>query len=416
MADIDDRWWRTARGPDGKPLTDEQGRPVKEKTSRHGTGLRYVARWRDHLGRQRSKGFHRKGDADRHLATVKTDLARGSYVDPVMGKTTLRAYAADWLATRTSDESTRGRLERELRNHILPALGDYELRVLATRPTLIQAWLRDRQTGERPLAASSLGVVFSTLSGVLSAAVDDGFIARNPCSLRSIRPPAKPRGRVVPWTAQQTVEVIEALPAPYRALGVVGAGCGLRQGEAFGLAFDDVDFLRNTVHVRRQVKVVGDRLVLAPPKGGKERDVPLPESVKVELSQHIQAHPPVAVRMVGQGGREVTTRLLFTGPAGEALHRNWFNRHVWKRALTAAGMTGGREDGFHALRHFYASALLDGGESIKAVSTYLGHHSAAFTLATYTHLMPTSEERSRKAIDQAFQSAYSAPNVRQATP
>ncbi len=53
----------------------------------------------------------------------------------------------------------------------------------------------------------------------------------------------------------------------------------------------------------------------------------------------------------------------------------------------------------HALRHFYASVLLDAGESIKALSEYLGHHDPGFTLRTYTHLMPSSETRTRAAVD-----------------
>jgi integrase len=54
----------------------------------------------------------------------------------------------------------------------------------------------------------------------------------------------------------------------------------------------------------------------------------------------------------------------------------------------------------HALRHFYASVLLDAGESIKALSEYLGHADPGFTLRTYTHLMPSSESRTRCAIDR----------------
>ncbi|MBQ1065993.1 MULTISPECIES: tyrosine-type recombinase/integrase [unclassified Micromonospora] len=56
----------------------------------------------------------------------------------------------------------------------------------------------------------------------------------------------------------------------------------------------------------------------------------------------------------------------------------------------------------HALRHFYASSLLDAGESIKALASYLGHADPGFTLRVYTHLMPASEERTRKAIDNLF--------------
>ena len=91
-------------------------------------------------------------------------------------------------------------------------------------------------------------------------------------------------------------------------------------------------------------------------------------------------------------------------------------------ALARAGVEPGRENGTHALRHHYASVLLDAGESIKAVSEYLGHSDAGFTLRTYTHLMPASGERTRLAVDAAFAcyiSATSAPQkgaVRAQTP
>ena len=85
------------------------------------------------------------------------------------------------------------------------------------------------------------------------------------------------------------------------------------------------------------------------------------------------------------------------------MNRNAFNRSAWRPALTAAGMPGGRANGMHALRHFYASVLLDAGESVKALSEYLGHHDPGFTLRTYTHLMPSSEKRTREAVDRAFE-------------
>jgi len=53
----------------------------------------------------------------------------------------------------------------------------------------------------------------------------------------------------------------------------------------------------------------------------------------------------------------------------------------------------------HALRHLYASVLLDAGESVKALAEYLGHSDPGFTLRTYTHLLPSSHERTRRAID-----------------
>ncbi|PBC60904.1 hypothetical protein BKI49_26550 [Streptomyces sp. Tue6028] len=56
----------------------------------------------------------------------------------------------------------------------------------------------------------------------------------------------------------------------------------------------------------------------------------------------------------------------------------------------------------HALRHFYASVLPNAGESIKALSEYVGHQAPGFTLRTYTHLMPSSGTRTRAAVDRLF--------------
>ncbi len=70
-------------------------------------------------------------------------------------------------------------------------------------------------------------------------------------------------------------------------------------------------------------------------------------------------------------------------------------------ALGAAGEAT-RENGMHAARHVYASVLLDAGESIKALSEYLGHSEPGFTLRVYTYLMPNSEARTKKAVDRAL--------------
>jgi hypothetical protein len=101
-------------------------------------------------------------------------------------------------------------------------------------------------------------------------------------------------------------------------------------------------------------------------------------------------------------GRTETAGLVVTTRERTALARTYFNRHVWKPALDAAGVPATREDGMHALRHTYASVLLEDGVSIKALAEYLGHADPGLTLRTYTHLMPSSEDRARTAVDRAF--------------
>src|SRR5438067_1297058 len=183
---------------------------------------------------------------------------------------------------------------------------------------------------------------------------------------------------------------LDALPPRYRAVGVVAAGCGLRQPETFGLRVQDIDFLRHRLRVEQQVKIVGGKLVLDRPKGGRTRVVPLPEFVAVELSEHIRRFP--------SNGLE----LVFTSREHKPLNRSYFNPAIWRPALRVAGVQPSRANGMHALRHFYASVLIDAGESVKAVAEYLGHADPGFTLRVYAHLFPSSEERARQAVDQAF--------------
>ncbi|MFB6579326.1 tyrosine-type recombinase/integrase [Streptomyces sp. NPDC056402] len=205
------------------------------------------------------------------------------------------------------------------------------------------------------------------------------------------------------------------LPAQYQAMVDLGGGCGLRQGEIFGLPVDEVDFLTGWVHVGFQVKRVHGTLVFAPPKRGKVRDVPLPDAVAEALTAHVRRFPPVKVTLpwLTPDGAPLAKDLMFASSANNAVWRSAFNDQMWKPALVAAGIipppqkgkryASAREHGMHALRHFYASVLLDAGENIKALSTYLGHSDPGFTLKVYTHLMPSSEGRARRAINAAFQ-------------
>ncbi|SIR60231.1 tyrosine-type recombinase/integrase [Micromonospora avicenniae] len=71
-------------------------------------------------------------------------------------------------------------------------------------------------------------------------------------------------------------------------------------------------------------------------------------------------------------------------------------------AIRATGVLDNRHNGMHVLRHTYASVLLDAGESLKALSAYLGHSDPGFTLRIYTHLLLAGEDRIRRAIDHAF--------------
>ncbi|MGH3965289.1 MAG: tyrosine-type recombinase/integrase [Pseudonocardiaceae bacterium] len=395
MGHVQDTWYRTV-------IDAATGKHTREKTGLHGKGQRYRVRYLDPEGAERSKSFpdRQKKAADDFLVSTENDKRRGTYIDPNAGSQSFRAYAEAWLESQTFEESTREAVALRLRKHILPHLGRHTLAALS--PTHIRTW--DREMQKLGLAPSYRQVMFIHVQTILNAAVDDEKIRKNPCSASSVRKPQIPPRKVKPWPLEWVHAVHDALADRYRITVPLGAGVGLRQGELFGLAVDDVDFLGKTVHVVRQVKIVGQRPCFGPPKRGKTRDVPLPDSVGLALAQHIERYPPVAVTLPWQepGGELVTARLIVYSRERTAAWRPVFNQWTWKPALSRADVPSARENGVHALRHFYASTLLDAGETITALAAYLGHSDPAFTLRVYTHLMPSSEERTRRAVDGVF--------------
>lgn len=366
----------------------------------------YRVRWREPDGRARAKTFPRKVDADRYAATISADIVRGHYFDPDAGKVPFEEYALKWLAAQTFDEGTYEATELRLRLHAYPFLGPQLLSEI--QPSTIQTWLR----GLEGLAPTYRRVLYSNVSTVFTAAVDDKMIQQNPCAAKSVRRPKLDPKKVVPWTLERVLAVQAKLPDRFALAVVLGAGLGLRQGEIFGLSIDDLDVEKNEVSVQRQIKVRnGNKLIFGLPKGRKTRTVPLPSVVLEAISEHVSARPPRAVTLPWDkvDGPKHTANLLLTTREAGAINRNYFNPYIWRPALIAAGVELRRENGCHALRHFYASTLLDSGESIKALSEYLGHADPGFTLRTYTHLMPTSAERTRNAIDETLRVPSAPP-------
>lgn len=398
---VDDLWHLTRAPKDATPC-GEHGQLVA--STRHGRGRRWRVRYDDPSGQPKSELFVRKADAEARDLKARSDVARGEFIDPNAGKVTLAAYADEWLKVQTFDEATRVQVEGRLRAQVLPVLGDHELRVLASRPSIIQAWLRGLQT---KLSKNYIRVIFSNLSAILSAAVDDEKITSNPCRKKSVKAPSFAKTKVQPWPVERVMAIRAGLAPEYRETLDAGYGAGLRQGEALGLSPDDFDWLRRIIHVRRQVKIVRGTMMFALPKGGKERDVPLSEAVALHFAARLKTAPAVAVTLPWESadGKQVTVNLFFTR-AGAAVHREHHNR-AWKAALHAAGVIStrtekARDKMFHQLRHAFASTALAGGVDIRALAEYLGHHDPGFTLRTYTHLMPSSRDRARVAIDDAY--------------
>jgi integrase len=185
------------------------------------------------------------------------------------------------------------------------------------------------------------------------------MITRNPLTAKSVQKPDPVKTEAIPWTADEINAAAGELPRRLAMAPYIGASFGTRQGELFGLAKADLDFLRKIGHIAVQVKAVGGQLVFAPVKNKKARHVPMADPVIPRLSEYLRRFPPVPVTLPwhepgnkNRHGKPVTRELILTRPDGRPMQAEAFNR-PWRAACKKAGIPdrGPRLNGFHAMRH-----------------------------------------------------------------
>lgn len=341
---------------------------------------RWRARWIGPDGREKSKTFTRKVDAQRFLSTVEASKLAGAYVDP-HDRTTVAEYAARWASARPHRATTARRVDSMIRTHITGTpLG--ARRLAAVTPGEVQAWATGRA---RVLSPSTLRNLVSLLRSIYAGAVLDRLTGSSPVVRLAL--PASTRERIVPLTVEQVRALAEAMPDRNRAMVLTQAGLGLRIGELLALRLCDVDFLRRTARVEYQI-APGARVRSEPKTPRSRRTLPLPHVVAAALAEHVRVWRPT------------DDETLFYTRAGQPYRHDYYGTRIFGAAVERAGLPAGTTP--HDLRHHYASVLLAGGESVVAVAERLGHENATLVLTTYGHLMPDSEDRTRRAVDAAW--------------
>jgi integrase len=329
----------------------------------------------------------------RDARAVRADLVgkahRGERAPAAMNRQpTLGEYAAVWLDTQ--QPRLRGRTiewyEGAIRRHVVPKLGRYRLTEITTDDVaaLIASMEKDG------LAGWTQRGVLVPLSRCFSAAVRAGLVSANPCSAleRSERP--RVRRRELPALDSETVRrLIAATPRRYRTLVALSVLTGLRQSEALGLRWQDIDTRAGIVQVRFQLG--RDMRLVEPKTPAAKREVPIPPSLARMLAEH---------RLSSKHSR--SSDFVFATATGTPLgHRN-----VVRRGLAKAIETGVMPVGFrwHDLRHVAASLLIEQGASVAYIAKVLGHASPSTTLSIYAHAFAAAEhaDRTRDALEAAF--------------
>jgi integrase len=341
-----------------------------------------------------------KAEAQRALRQMLAERDRGT-----AARAPAKMLVADWLrlwldlTAADVRPITAERYESAIRLYLAPALGAIKLRDLT--PADIQAaflkWATSgRHRGKGGLARSTLGLLRKTLHAALQRAVELEQLARHPMEpLRRRLPNGKaPEAKALDRDA--TSALLDGLTGTYRPAVVLAVGCGLRRGEIVALKWRNVDLDAATVTISESTVPLRGGTHTGETKSGRTRTIAVPAFVVVELRQHRLV---MTERLLAVGARLSGDHTVVAYEDGRSINpvvlTAWCRRHFGK---------------LHQLRHSHASHLLGAGVNIKAVSSRLGHASAALTLSTYAHLLPGADQDAAQRIDDLLSGSKRVAN------
>jgi integrase len=385
---------------------------VRKRTWTTGKGnekTAWIVDYVDTKGVRRLKTFKLKKDADQFSSTAAVEVREGVHVAD-SASATVEAAGNLWISSGENaglERSTVDQRKRHLALHIKPLIGEVLLNKL-TVPAVRDFEDRLRKEGRSPAMTKK---VLTSLGSLLSDANERGLTNRNP--VRDIRGGRKGRDRRAERRQKGRLEVGVDIPTPdeikalvaalepnWRPLLLTAVFTGMRSSELRGLRWQDVDFKSSEITVSQRVDQYGE--IGQPKSEAGSRRIPVPPLVVNALKQH-------RLRQTG------SPAIVFANPDGQPrTHTNLINKGLVP-AMIRAGVTVEREaedgakavtakyTGMHALRHFYASWLINRREvgglglPVKMVQERLGHASIVMTMDVYGHLFPRLDDGSELA-------------------
>ncbi|GAA0651427.1 hypothetical protein GCM10010174_88990 [Kutzneria viridogrisea] len=353
-------------------------------------------------------GFPTKRTAQDHADDIASDQRRGTWLDPMGGRTTLAVWSTDWLAALDVDPRTEDNYRSILRIHILPRWGATALADISNPDA--HRWAH--QLNATGLAPTTVESIMKLLSLILTDAAEDRRIAANPLRphRRGRRRPVARRTEVIwaqPAEALHVADQIAACYGPEGALLVVTAAwSGARWGELVGLQRpnlrlfdDDTGYIAIDPDIGALHESCSGRLWLGPPKTTE--------------SARIIALPPFLVRLLRAHLEHHDHRHVFTTPNGDLHRRSNFARRAMRPAAdgrhattTVRGLHTVKYGlTFKGLRHSHKTWMIADAIPDIAQSRRLGHVLSDKVQQAYSHVASEVENRLLEHLQRRWDSA-----------
>jgi integrase len=291
-------------------------------------------------------------------------------------RTMLDCYLVPYFGPRKIETIGRLDIERfraDMSGETLPAtiVAARDAKRLELQSTDPSARLKPLEPGART-TNKCLGILVS----LFGYARQHELVTRNPAEKIEKLPAEEGESRVIEenvLTPGELVRTIDRTVDPFRIPIALAAYCGLRQAEALGLKWSDIDWNRGTAEIRRSQRC--GRFDDTKSKASR-RTIELPPVLLAELKRW---------RLRVQNAEGNPHDLVCPSVRGKPMHGSALLTRGLYPALRRAGI---RQVRFHDLRHSFASNLLGAGVDIVTVSKALGHANVHITLTTYAHAVP----------------------------
>lgn len=305
--------------------------------------------------------------SDLHELPNPTDLQLGDFLDQWLAEV-VKPSVRHW---------TYAGYEVHVRRHLKPMLGKIPLQKL--EPLHVQSLMNRKLT--EGLSPKSVRYLRGTLRTALNQAQRWGLVSRNSAAL--VDGPRVERYEIQPLSPAEARQFLASVrDHRLEALYSVALTVGLRQGEALGLRWKDIDLQLGYIRVDKQLQRVNGAFQLVEPKTStSRRTIVMPPSITMALARHKERQTNERSEANGSWNE---LDLVFTRPDGDPLDGTVVT-HQFHKLLDKAGLPQRR---FHDLRHSCATLLLAQGVPARVVMEVLGHSQIGLTMNTYAHVIP----------------------------
>lgn len=340
-----------------------------------------VVGWRDAKPIRRKVSAKSRAGAATKLRELRERVEHGHLPSgkiPTVGEWLV--YWLDNIAAEKNRPSTLAAYGTYVHRYLVPLIGRHRLDRL-TSEHLSAAWKTLAENGcpdlprAKPLSPTTIRQAHVITARALKVAQQRGYITKNPASTEMMDAPVAATTEFEILTLEQAKKVIEAARGHRNAARwTVAFALGLRQGEALGLRWQDIDLDDGVMHVRHSLgRVKGEGLKLGPTKSKKGgRVIALPGELVDELKAH-RAQQNAERLTAGSWWREGD--YVFANEDGRPYDpkADWT---LWRARLAEAKVPTVR---LHAARHTAATMLLALGVAERVVMEMMGHSHIGIT-------------------------------------